>query len=222
MIFKTAVIICAFLVSAQAQYPINGTCPEPCRNSKLNMTNEQVFVLSIMKSHSVLRILSCSLSAFGMLRTTFLDSSNRKWNVLSWTFPSWEKIIFNTQRPSFIIREFYLCKRFSIKFHFAIRRTDEPRESFGTIEYSDDGFTSFFHTEHLLPFDYQTVGLTKGKKNCFKFLRFYRFIFRLLGADSLQWMWLLRARRSWKYDLKQFRRINFHPFSLSSLYIHLY
>lgn len=147
MIVKIVVIFCAFLVSAQAQYPINGSCPEPCSNPKLNMTNEKVLVISITKNASVLRIIFCSLSAFGMLRTTSLDSSNRKWNVLSWTFPNWEKIIFNTQRPSSTIREFRWCERFSIKFHFAILSTDEPRESFGTIEYSDDGFTSFFHTD---------------------------------------------------------------------------
>ncbi|KAG5674886.1 hypothetical protein PVAND_004831 [Polypedilum vanderplanki] len=39
--------------------------------------------------------------------------------------------------------------------------TNENRETYGAIEYTNEGATSFFYTDLMLPFDYQTVALTK-------------------------------------------------------------
>lgn len=52
----------------------------------------------------------------------------------------------------------------SVRSLSSLSRTDEPRETFGTIEYSEDGFTVFFATELELPFDYETIELTAGKR----------------------------------------------------------
>lgn len=42
MKLKFAVIISALLLSTEAQYAIEGSCPEPCSNSKIKMTNDKV------------------------------------------------------------------------------------------------------------------------------------------------------------------------------------